>query len=57
MVKKATLVLENTEFDRTTIEVQYRTEKQLDKLIDQAESLNPNYDVVEVQTGWQSDEN
>lgn len=54
--KKVTLVMENTKFDKLRYEVTYGgRESQLDKLIESYEINNPDYSVVSVEEGWESE--
>lgn len=56
MSKKVTLVMENTKFDRLRYEVSYNgRESQLDKLIESYEINNPDYSVISVEEGWESE--
>lgn len=54
--KKVTLVLENTTYDRLSYEVSYSTEKELDELVDMYEEANPNYSVINIVDGWESED-
>ena len=54
--KKVTLVMENTKFDKLRYEVTYGgRESQLDKLIEMYEINNPDYSVISVEEGWESE--
>lgn len=56
MTKKVTFVMENTKFDTLRYEVSYNGgESQLDKLIEMYEINNPDYSVVSVEEGWESE--
>ena len=56
MTKKVTFVMENTKFDTLRYEVSYNgRESQLDKLIEMYEINNPDYSVVSVEEGWESE--
>lgn len=56
MTKKVTLVMENTKFDTLRYEVSYNgRESQLDKLIEMYEINNPDYSVISVEEGWESE--
>lgn len=56
MSKKVTLVMENTKFDRLRYEVSYNgRESQLDKLIESYEINNPDYSIISVEEGWESE--
>lgn len=56
MTKKVTFVMENTKFDALRYEVSYNgRESQLDKLIEMYEINNPDYSVVSVEEGWESE--
>lgn len=56
MSKKVTFVMENTKFDTLRYEVSYNgRESQLDKLIEMYEINNPDYSVVSVEEGWESE--
>lgn len=54
--KKVTLILENTAYDRLSYEVSYSTEKELDELVDMHEEANPNYSVINIIDGWESED-
>lgn len=57
MTKKVTFVMENTEFDTLRYEVSYNgRESQLDKLIEMYEINNPDYSVISVEDGWESED-
>lgn len=48
--------MENTKFDKLRYEVTYGgRESQLDKLIESYEINNPDYSVVSVEEGWESE--
>ena len=56
MAKKVTFVMENTKFDTLRYEVSYNgRESQLDKLIEMYEINNPDYSVISVEEGWESE--
>lgn len=56
MTKKVTFVMENTKFDTLRYEVSYNgRESQLDKLIEMYEINNPDYSVISVEDGWESE--
>lgn len=56
MTKKVTFVMENTKFDTLKYEVSYNgRESQLDKLIEMYEINNPDYSVISVEEGWESE--
>lgn len=56
MTKKVTFVMENTKFDTIRYEVSYNgRESQLDKLIEMYEINNPDYSVISVEEGWESE--
>ena len=57
MTKKVTFVMENTKFDTLRYEVSYNgRESQLDKLIEMYEINNPDYSVISVEDGWESED-
>ena len=57
MTKKVTFVMENTKFDTLKYEVSYNgRESQLDKLIEMYEINNPDYSVISVEDGWESED-
>ena len=57
MSKKVTFVMENTKFDTLRYEVSYNgRESQLDKLIKMYEINNPDYSVISVEEGWESED-
>lgn len=57
MTKKVTFVMENTKFDTLRYEVSYDgRESQLDKLIEMYEINNPDYSVISVEDGWESED-
>lgn len=57
MTKKVTFVMENTKFDTLRYEVSYNgRESQLDKLIEMYEINNPDYSVISVEEGWESED-
>ena len=57
MTKKVTFVMENTKFDTLRYEVSYNGRKsQLDKLIEMYEINNPDYSVISVEDGWESED-
>lgn len=57
MTKKVTFVMENTKFDTLRYEVSYNgKESQLDKLIEMYEINNPDYSVISVEDGWESED-
>ena len=57
MTKKVTFVMENTKFDTLRYEVSYNGgESQLDKLIEMYEINNPDYSVISVEDGWESED-
>lgn len=57
MTKKVTFVMENTKFDTLKYEVSYNgRESQLDKLIEMYEINNPDYSVISVEEGWESED-
>ena len=57
MTKKVTFVMENTKFDTLRYEVSYNgRESQLDKLIEIYEINNPDYSVISVEDGWESED-
>ena len=57
MSKKVTFVMENTKFDTLKYEVSYNgRESQLDKLIEMYEINNPDYSVISVEEGWESED-
>lgn len=57
MSKKVTFVMENTKFDTLRYEVSYNgRESQLDKLIEMYEINNPDYSVISVEEGWESED-
>lgn len=48
--------MENTKFDTLKYEVSYNgRESQLDKLIEMYEINNPDYSVISVEEGWESE--
>ena len=56
MTKKVTFVMENTKFDTLRYEVSYNgRESQIDKLIEMYEINNPDYSVISVEEGWESE--
>lgn len=49
--------MENTKFDTLRYEVSYNGgESQLDKLIEMYEINNPDYSVISVEDGWESED-
>lgn len=57
MSKKVTFVMENTKLDTLRYEVSYNgRESQLDKLIEMYEINNPDYSVISVEEGWESED-
>ena len=57
MTKKVTFVMENTKFDTLRYEVSYNgRESQLDKLIEMYEINNPDYSVISVEAGWETED-
>ena len=57
MTKKVAFVMENTKFDTLRYEVSYNgRESQLDKLIEMYEINNPDYSVISVEDGWESED-
>ena len=57
MTKKVTFIMENTKFDTLRYEVSYNgRESELDKLIEMYEINNPDYSVISVEEGWESED-
>lgn len=53
--KKVTIVMQNTQSDIKRFEVSYNTMKEYYQLIEDYEVCNPDYDIISVEKGWESE--